>query len=139
MYNAALTSVKFTFLLQYYRIFGLTKIRRAITIAGVFIGSWTLSQLLIVIFTCHPIDKFWDRSRPGTCIPSLPFWYINAAGNILTDVTIFVLPLPVLRTLNLRRNQKIVLLGIFSLGFFVSVTHQRVSPLPNRHPVVQSG
>ncbi|KAJ9165690.1 Integral membrane protein [Coniochaeta hoffmannii] len=118
LYNAALTSVKFTFLLQYYRIFEVRKMQKAILIAGIFIGCWTISQLLITIFTCHPISKFWNSSLPGSCIPSLPFWYINAAGNILTDVTIFVLPLPALRSLNLHRNQKIVLLAIFSLGFF---------------------
>jgi len=94
--------------------------QKAILVAGIFIGCWTISQLLITIFTCHPISKFWNSSLPGSCIPSLPFWYINAAGNILTDVTIFVLPLPALRSLNLHRNQKIVLLAIFSLGFFVS-------------------
>ncbi|EAQ93100.1 hypothetical protein CHGG_01335 [Chaetomium globosum CBS 148.51] len=50
--------------------------------------------------------------------PAYPFWYINAAGNIITDIVIFVLPLPALCRLNLRRGQKLALLGVFSLGFF---------------------
>lgn len=94
--------------------------QKIIIIASVFIGCWALSQLLIVIFDCTPIPKFWDQSLPGTCVPNLPFWYINAAGNIITDVTIFILPLPVLRSLNLQKSQRVLLLGIFSLGFFVS-------------------
>lgn len=94
--------------------------QKIILFAGVFIGCWALSQLLVVIFNCNPVNKFWDSSVPGTCIPNLPFWYINAAGNIATDVTIFTLPLPVLRHLNLQRPQKILLMGIFSIGFFVS-------------------
>lgn len=78
---------------------------------------WAISQLLVVIFTCTPVDKFWNSDKPGHCIPDLPFWYINAAGNIATDIAIFAMPLPVLRKLQLRTKQKYFLIGIFSLGF----------------------
>ena len=127
LYNASLTAVKFTFLTQYYRVFRVKKMQKIILVAGVLVGCWALSQLLIVIFNCNPVNKFWDQSVPGYCIPNLPFWYINAAGNIVTDVTIFVLPLPVLRHLNLQRSQKILLIGIFSIGFFVSDWYLPVS------------
>lgn len=120
LYNGSLTAIKISFLLQYYRIFSTAKMRRIIVWASVFVGLWSVSQLLVTIFNCTPIDKFWLPELPGTCIPNLPFWYINAAGNILTDVTVFVVPLPALGSLNLRKAQKIMLLGIFSLGFFVS-------------------
>lgn len=120
MYNATLMSIKFTFLLPYYRVFRVKKVQKIVVGVGVLIGCWALSQLLIVIFNCSPVNKFWDDTVPGTCIPNLPFWYINAAGNVVTDVSIFVLPLPVLKSLNLQRPQKILLMGIFSLGLFVS-------------------
>lgn len=48
---------------------------------------------------------------------NLPFWYINAAGNIATDLAIFIMPLPALSKLQLGKKQKYMLLGIFSLGF----------------------
>ncbi|KAK4167243.1 hypothetical protein QBC43DRAFT_204141 [Cladorrhinum sp. PSN259] len=119
LYNASLTAIKVAFLLQYWRILGTAQMRRVIMIAGVFVALWSISQLLVVIFTCTPIEKFWLGDQvPGTCIPNLPFWYINAAGNIVTDVTVFLVPLPALSRLNLRRNQKIALLGVFCLGFF---------------------
>ncbi|KAK3393540.1 hypothetical protein B0H63DRAFT_505413 [Podospora didyma] len=119
LYNAALTATKIAFLLQYYRIFGTPYMRRVILIALALVAMWSISQLLVVIFSCTPIEKFWlGDSVPGTCIPNLPFWYINAAGNIATDVVVFVLPLPALSRLNLRMTQKLMLLGIFSLGFF---------------------
>ncbi|AEO70551.1 uncharacterized protein THITE_2015113, partial [Thermothielavioides terrestris NRRL 8126] len=118
LYNASLTAIKITFLLQYYRILGTGQMRKVIMVAFVFIALWSISQLLVVIFTCSPIDKFWLPDTPGTCIPNLPFWYINAAGNIVTDVTVFVLPLPVLSRLKLRRNQKLGLIAVFCLGFF---------------------
>ncbi|RYP15889.1 hypothetical protein DL765_005423 [Monosporascus sp. GIB2] len=117
-YNATLAAVKLTFLLQYYRVFAVPKMRRAIIVVLVIVGCWCLSQLLIAIMPCRPIEKYWTPTLPGTCIGNNPFWYINAAGNLATDVVIFVLPLPALGSLNLRKRLKIVLMGIFSLGFF---------------------
>ncbi|KAK4098619.1 hypothetical protein N658DRAFT_431713 [Parathielavia hyrcaniae] len=118
LYNGSLTATKLTFLLQYYRILGMGHMRTVIIAAFVFVALWSISQLLVVIFTCTPIHKFWLPETPGTCIPNLPFWYYNAAGNIVTDVLIFVLPLPALTRLNLRKGQKLALVGVFCLGFF---------------------
>lgn len=120
LYNATMMSAKITFLLQYYRVFTLNRMRIVVLTALGIIGCWSLSQLLVAIFNCTPIQKFWLPATEGTCIPNLPFWYINAAGNIVTDVAIFVLPLPALSSLKLRKPQKLLLIGIFSLGFFVS-------------------
>ncbi len=121
LYNASLTATKLTFLLQYYRILGTGQMRKVIIIAFVLVALWSVSQLLVVVFTCTPIHKFWLSDTPGTCIPNLPFWYINAGGNIVTDVVVFLLPLPALGRLNLRRGQKLGLIAVFCLGFFVSL------------------
>ncbi|KAK0751657.1 hypothetical protein B0T18DRAFT_403057 [Schizothecium vesticola] len=134
LYNASLTAIKITFLLQYYRIFTTAGMRRVVTGALAFVSLWSISQLLVTIFTCTPIEAFWSPEKGGTCIPNLPFWYINAAGNILTDVIVFVVPLPALGGLNLRRSSKMLLLGIFSLGFFtcaisiIRIQYLRLSP-----------
>ncbi|KAK0624600.1 hypothetical protein B0T17DRAFT_245961 [Bombardia bombarda] len=119
LYNGSLTATKIAFLLQYYRVLTTKKMQNIILIALAFISLWSISQLLVVIFTCTPIEKFWlGDAMEGTCVPNLPFWYINAAGNIITDVVIFVVPLPALGSLNLRKTQKLLLIAIFSLGFF---------------------
>ncbi|KAH6619312.1 hypothetical protein B0J18DRAFT_445595 [Chaetomium sp. MPI-SDFR-AT-0129] len=134
LYNASLTAIKTTFLLQYYRILGTGVMRTIIIVAFFLIGLWSVSQLLVVVFTCSPIPKFWTPDMEGTCIPNLPFWYINAAGNIVTDVAVFLLPLPALSRLNLRRGQKLGLLGVFSLGFFtcaisvIRIQYLKLSP-----------
>lgn len=117
LYNATLMMIKLTFLIQYYRVLGVYKMKRVIWMTGVVIMMWAFSQLLVVIFSCTPVQKFWQAELEGQCMPNLPFWYINAAGNIATDLAILVLPLPVLAKLKLRRQQKYILLGIFCLGF----------------------
>ncbi|KAK0632610.1 hypothetical protein B0T14DRAFT_418870 [Immersiella caudata] len=134
LYNGSLTAIKIAFLLQYYRILTTQRMRRVITGALIFVALWSISQLLVTIFTCTPIEKFWKPEVEGTCIPNLPFWYINAAGNILTDVIVFATPLPALGALNLRKSQKLMLLGIFSLGFFtcaisiIRIQYLKLSP-----------
>lgn len=104
-------------MLQYRRILAFGRMRTICTCTLVVVGAWCISQLLVAMFTCSPVDGFWDKTVPARCVPSHPWWEINAAGNIITDVAILTLPIPILAKLILPRPQKIALIGIFSLGF----------------------
>ncbi|KAI1298948.1 hypothetical protein F5Y03DRAFT_409007 [Xylaria venustula] len=117
-YNSGLMATKMTFMVQYYRVLVMSKFRIVCIVAMVAVGAWSLSQILIGIFLCKPIAGFWDASLNAKCIPLPLQWYVNAGGNIITDIIIFILPLPVLTRLDLPKMQKISLVGIFSLGFF---------------------
>ncbi|KAI0176110.1 hypothetical protein GGR52DRAFT_346223 [Hypoxylon sp. FL1284] len=118
LYQASLLFVKMSFLTQYYRAFSIKKMRTTILAAIVIISTWSLSQVMISIFTCDPVGGFWEETIDSRCIPNYPQWYISAAGNIATDLVIFVIPLPALVHLHLPKAQRLVLIGIFSLGFF---------------------
>jgi hypothetical protein len=104
-YNIAIAFVKMTFLTQYYRVLQTPKMRKVCIVAMTIVGSWCLAQFLLTVFLCVPVAGFWDASIAATCIPTLPEWYQNAAGNISTDIAIFCLPLPVLGHLKLPRSQ----------------------------------
>lgn len=123
-----MTAIRTAFLLQYSRVFTTARMKLVARLALALVSMWSASQLILSIFSCIPVNKFWDPTVPGSCIPHYPNWYINAGGNIMTDVLIIVIPLPVLAGLSLRPAQKIVLVGIFSLGFFV-----RPPSLPSSH------
>ncbi|KLU82417.1 hypothetical protein MAPG_01489 [Magnaporthiopsis poae ATCC 64411] len=118
LYNAAIATVKFAFLAQYYRIMTVRRMRLAVLVVTGIVGAWSLSQMVISLMTCAPISGFWDPTPDTVCLPELPIWYTNAVGNIIADIMIIVLPLPMIRNLNLPRTQKLVLAGIFCLGFF---------------------
>ncbi|KAK4158973.1 hypothetical protein QBC43DRAFT_273398 [Cladorrhinum sp. PSN259] len=118
LYRSSLIAVKVCFLLHYLRIFPLPKVRTACYVLLVVVGVWGILQLSLIIFQCRPISGFWDKSSSPECIPIGAQWYVHASGNIVTDIAIFVLPLPVLNILRLRTVDKMCLLGIFSLGFF---------------------
>ncbi|GAP92805.1 putative integral membrane protein [Rosellinia necatrix] len=117
-YNTGLLVVKLAFLTQYYRVLAVGRFRTVCLVAMVVVGAWGLSQILIGIFICTPVAGFWDATLNPTCIPVPLQWYINAAGNITSDIVVFVLPLPVLTHLQLPKAQRLTLVGIFSLGFF---------------------
>lgn len=117
MYCAALLFLKMTFLFQYYRVLAVQRMRMVYLISMFVVGGWGLSQVFVGIFTCNPVAGFWDSSLGATCIPNIPQWYINAAGNIITDVVVFALPLPAIWGLQLAQPTKIMLMAIFSLGF----------------------
>ncbi|KAM0553265.1 hypothetical protein ACHAPJ_007555 [Fusarium lateritium] len=116
-YNIALAAIKLTLLFQYFRAMTAHKLKKVYIAALVVVGAWSISQIFVYAFACRPIALFWDKSLEGSCIPNNPSWYINAAGNILTDLLILVLPLPIIRKLQLGRRQKYILMSIFCLGF----------------------
>lgn len=116
-YNLSMVFVKLTFLFQYFRVLATQEMRKIYIAVIAVVTCWTLSQVFVSIFGCWPISGFWDDSIGARCIPTRPYWYINAAGHILTDIVILVLPIPAISRLKLPRRQRYILMGIFCLGF----------------------
>ncbi|KAK8062653.1 hypothetical protein PG997_014750 [Apiospora hydei] len=123
-YNTAIMSTKLALLAQYHRVLPIQSLRRACAALQVVIGLWGLSQIMLSIFTCFPIQA---------CIPTLPLAYQNAAGNIVTYIAVLVLPLPALSSLRLPRAQKCLLIGIFCLGFLY--VYPYINSCENADPV----
>jgi hypothetical protein len=78
-------------------------------------GLWTVGG---TIFACAPVAAYWDKSLGGHCLPDFTIWFLNASINIVIDLCIFILPLPVIRTLILPTRQKIGLYFVFMIGFW---------------------
>ncbi|KAL9109427.1 MAG: hypothetical protein Q9227_005934 [Pyrenula ochraceoflavens] len=124
IYNLALTFTKISILLQIRRVFaaGGRIQRTSLLILGLIIiyGLWTFWAS---IFTCFPVQKFWDTSiKRGYCLNRTGYWFSNASLNIVTDCLIWGLPMPVLRTLQLPKRQKVGLMLIFAVGIFAIIT-----------------
>lgn len=65
---------------------------------------------------CVPIAKFWDRELPGTCLSFEAVWFFNAGMNIVQDLVLLILPMPLLSQLQLPKLQKSALIGVFAVG-----------------------
>ncbi|KAH0279120.1 hypothetical protein KCU91_g1949, partial [Aureobasidium melanogenum] len=122
VYQASLCLTKISILLQYRRVFVGSGIQRVITGSiGVIIvyGLWSVFS---TAFMCTPVAYFWDRSIGGHCLSRLGVWFANASINIITDVVICLMPVPILNRLKLPRKQRYALIAVFCLGLFVCLT-----------------
>lgn len=67
------------------------------------------------------MQKSWNPTVEGTCLPFGATNYVLVAWTILCDVVIIFLPIPLLLKLNVKPAQKAGLLCLFLLGLFTTV------------------
>ncbi|KOS38776.1 hypothetical protein ACN38_g10398 [Penicillium nordicum] len=120
-YTLLVPSIKVSILLLYRRIFSVPKFRLVSLVTGCLVLSWCLAVFITVLLQCRPISLNWNKEQTGTCINPKPFFFGNAISNLLIDVVILALPIPMVFQLQLRLSQKLTVLGIFLLGGFVCV------------------
>ncbi|KAF4454022.1 hypothetical protein F53441_3406 [Fusarium austroafricanum] len=92
---------------------------------GVFslVAGYNLAILLVIVFGCAPFKKSWDFTiLEGTCVDR-PAVYICTAGlGIFSDLILLVMPLPMIRRLQVPRRQKAGLVVLFVIGSATLVT-----------------
>jgi hypothetical protein len=76
-------------------------------------GLWCV---LSSILNCIPVNAFWDASVQGSCIPRSFLWFFNAAINIVTDLVILIMPIPVLSHLQISWKRRFGLMLLFAVG-----------------------
>ncbi|KAF1911324.1 hypothetical protein BDU57DRAFT_524386 [Ampelomyces quisqualis] len=120
VYYLSLGLTKTSILLQYQRVFTTKRFQGVCwTLMGIVV-VYTIWTVFSSIFACIPVRAFWTREK-ASCINQFAMWFTNAAINIITDFAIIILPIPVIRSLNLGRQQKIALISIFAVGGFVCI------------------
>lgn len=115
-YNITLGMVKLSILAFYYRIFIIPLFRRIVLATITFIGLWVLTITVVLALQCRPIRKFWNPAVPGTCFDLVAFSYFTNITNLVTDVWIFLLPVPLIIRLHISTSRKIGLCGVFMVG-----------------------
>ncbi|THC98795.1 hypothetical protein EYZ11_001703 [Aspergillus tanneri] len=87
----------------------------------------------MAVWQCNPIHAAWDYDiKDAHCLNIPNIAYANAAVNIATEIMIFILPLPVLRTLHTPRKKKMALCSIFGIGVIViAIATARLGTLSN--------
>lgn len=86
--------VKISILLQYRRIFAVRTMQLLTTGGLAFFCLWTITVSILLPLVCVPVAAFWDENVEGKCLDNLTIWYVMASVNLVTDLGIFVLPLP---------------------------------------------
>ena len=85
-------------------------------IIGSVIAAYSFAVVLSIIFQCHPVWSLWDPQGDYTCIRFNVEFCVMASLNVVTDIVTLALPMPLLWRLQIDRQQKLQLMGIFLLG-----------------------
>ncbi|RSH85420.1 hypothetical protein EHS25_004816 [Saitozyma podzolica] len=121
LYNPALMSTKTAILILYHRLAAAHPFLRYASLfvmAVVNISGIVLTFLSI--FQCHPISAAFTETN-GTCIDIVALYLSSAPINVLTDLAILLLPLPILTSLRIEFRQKVILVATFIVGGFVAI------------------
>ena len=69
------------------------------------------------MFSCTPIQGFWDKSIQATCgVDNREFYLGVSIPNIITDLALLLLPTYSIWKLHVSTKQKIMLTLVFILG-----------------------
>ena len=117
LYSNAVAFPKLSILALYLRIFTEKPYRITAWILAILISTTALAVSLTAVFQCSPIAYAWNKTIPGgTCINVALFYVYCSIPNVITDVAILLLPIPMIFKLHTSRGQKFGLLLVFSLG-----------------------
>ncbi|PYH81527.1 hypothetical protein BO82DRAFT_432455 [Aspergillus uvarum CBS 121591] len=117
LYNVGLASTKLGILALYYRIFPVQWLSRTVIGCAVFICLWITTIEIFMGVLCRPLAAFWNPSVKGHCFNSSALSYYINCSNMVTNIFIFALPIPVILRLRTILTKKIALCIIFSIGF----------------------
>ncbi|KAF2223679.1 hypothetical protein BDZ85DRAFT_112671 [Elsinoe ampelina] len=81
-----------------------------------------IGSILSAALSCIPISKVWNSSTPGVCINLEAFYYANGAFMIFNDIILYILPIIIVRGVQLSRARRAAMNLLFGLGFLVVVT-----------------
>ena len=118
---------KISILLLYIRLFVKRWFIRTCWAWIGIISAFTIGTVFSSIFQCSPVAYAFNKTILGTCIDMTAFWFANAAFNILSDLVIIALPVPVISKLQLPLRSKIALCGLFAVGILYVPIHPFIS------------
>ncbi|KAI9818944.1 MAG: hypothetical protein M1832_004112 [Thelocarpon impressellum] len=124
LYTMCILTVKLCILTFYVRIFSPVKwFRYACFTVMTIVALYSFAGFFAVIFNCNPIRKSWTITlKTGHCgVNVTKLAWAGAILNTLTDLAIFLLPLPMVWGLHLPVKQKVGVCLVFMTGLFVCV------------------
>lgn len=78
--------------------------------------AWTVSYFFANLFTCYPVTALVEAFYGNKCIDSVPMWLSVVMSDLIVDVIILLMPIPMVLRLHLPMRQRLAVLGMFMLG-----------------------
>ncbi|KAG8170092.1 hypothetical protein KVR01_000837 [Diaporthe batatas] len=77
----------------------------------------------VTTLQCQPVSYFWNKDQPGKCIQIdiiIGLTYLYSSLNIIVDFTFAILPIFIVRKLNMKRRMKVAIMPLLSMGCIAS-------------------
>lgn len=119
-YQCSVTFPKVSALLFYTRIFGSASkaFQYALWTTHAVILIWNSAIWIFSILLCNPVQKQWIPSLPGHCYSTGALWLASAIPNLVIDLVILLLPLPMLWGLQMKKSRKAGVIAVFICGYW---------------------
>ena len=82
-----------------------------------FVVAFFVAIIISDFLTCRPLSKVWNPLEPGVCENPRASLIALSSFNMVTDLIIIVLPMPMIWGLQMPTWRKLELTIIFALGF----------------------
>ncbi|KAK7959246.1 uncharacterized protein PG986_004100 [Apiospora aurea] len=122
LYNPQLCFVKSSVLFFLLRIGGHKPgIRWSIHALNVCNILLMVSVFVASVFTCVPVNKYWDRGVPGHCNDEGLQYIVSSSVTALTDILVVILPIKIVVGLQMPMRLKMGLTFVLTLGIVVAI------------------
>jgi hypothetical protein len=116
----AIGPTKISVLLFYRRVFRGTFFHIATCTLIALVSAWVIAFFFANLFECIPISEAFVNA-PGMggnpkCIDAIPMYLAQVYSDVIFDLLILIIPIPLVWKLQLPLRQKLAVLGIFLLG-----------------------
>ncbi|KAH7303216.1 hypothetical protein B0I35DRAFT_485348 [Stachybotrys elegans] len=116
-------AIKIAILLLYRRIFSTPRYQLASNILIGISTAWFIGVEVTNLVHCRPIESFWTNYEDGECLNFNLLFLIAGVVEIVIDVCIIILPMIGTYFLQTNHRTKLLVSGIFLLGWFSIITN----------------
>ncbi|EWC44846.1 hypothetical protein DRE_00905 [Drechslerella stenobrocha 248] len=116
LYPCAALAIKSSLLLFYYSLSPARYLKISVWVTFVFALATALAASGYSLFKCSPV-AYWTEWYTSVCSTNQTIPYVvTGAAMILADIIIWVMPLPMVMSLQLYRRERVAAVFTFSLG-----------------------
>lgn len=109
--------LKFSILQLYGSIFVLKRFHMCLWAVATFVAGWMISATGVSIGQCTPIASGWDHTIPGGyCVNYGLLVLVSGVFNVVTDLVILAMPIPLVLRLQISKQKKYLLIFTFAIG-----------------------
>ena len=111
--------IKLSLVMWYRKIFIGKKFNVASWIVGAIVVAWTVGFFFPTVFACHPISVIYNGTIEqlfSECIDTITLLETFAVTDVMTDVMVLSLPVPMVWQLQMSIRRKITISGVFLIG-----------------------